>query len=139
MSALLGLAALPAGTTPFPVATPDAALLRLGERFEAAWAAETAAWDAAGGHDDDHPLSIRANKLAASTAAIVGEIEHAPATTLPGLLVKGRAARWCCVNEPPTRDLFDYNPLLPRRELTTNERVILSLLTDLHALTGVAA
>ena len=137
MPALLGLASVPAAASATDLR--DAALIELGRRFEAAWTVERAAWDAAGDHDDDHPSAVRAIDLSHATGDLVDEIKRRPATTLPGLLVKGRALRWCRTGRAPTADVVDLNPRVPVRVLSTDEEVILSVLGDLHAMTGGAA
>lgn len=120
--------------------TADADLIALGKRLEAAWAAETAAWDALPEHDEYSPSYDHACNLSEAAEAIAATIERAPATTLPGLLVKGRAWRWSRgTDAPPTAGMFDLGPVHLHLEASSDQRLALSLLTDLHRMTEAAA
>ncbi len=107
----------------------DTNLLRLGDAMEASWTAEAAAY-AAAPPDMDHPAA----PFARTTGAMVDEIERTRAHTLPGLLVKARALRWCRADEPFTLEMFESHPLDDFH--ATDERVIVSILTDLHTMTA---
>ena len=130
--ALLALA-LPSLTSAQP-STPDAALLDLERRFEAAWTVETAAWTAIPYNED------RADQLNDATGVLADQIEDMPATTLAGLLVKARVLHWTRAETPLDASLFDYEAPKGAPGATSAERLILSMLADLHALaTGAAA
>lgn len=132
------------GCTPTPAAadSPDVTIVRLGADLNASWAAENEAWevyDGIPGADDDHPSFIRAAALTARSSKIVGTIEQTPAFTLAGLVVKGRALRWCRSHEPIDAEFF-ANPMLTHvPTLTTDERLVVSLLADLHVMSGAVA
>ena len=91
------LPALPVEATP----TPDAELLRLGQAFEAAWAFEHGLWKAM--PDDDTPAHYAAEERAGEahdrTHDLVKQIKAQKATTLAGLRVKARAAKWMNADE----------------------------------------
>jgi hypothetical protein len=82
---LAGAAVLVTPALAAPVA--DAALLTLGAKLEAAWAAERRA-DKFGSDDE---IATASNAV----LAVIAEIEAAPATTLEGLRVKARAILCC--------------------------------------------
>ena len=63
---------------------------------------------------------------------LLTEIEKARATTLPGLLVKIRAVRYCRSGDDAGPEIFGYYPVRNDKP-ATDERLILSLLADLHA------
>ena len=82
-----------AATLPDVQPNPDEALLALGEEFEAAWAAENAAYDAVP-FDANQEAFKAAEAAQAETADLVEEIVNLPARTLAGLRVKARALFW---------------------------------------------
>jgi len=89
---LAGLAAVAPATavTAMPAAiNPDAELLALGSRFDAAYTAEKLAWQAADTvYDEDE-----AHAAQDCTADIVERIAAIPAQTIDGVRVKARAYR----------------------------------------------
>jgi hypothetical protein len=76
--------------------------------------------------------------LDAAAGEIVDLIEKASATTLQGLLVKARAINWCRASDPAGLEIFGYYPGGNKHSPVTDERLIVSVLADLHALTGSA-
>ena len=139
--ALLGLAALPVpAVATNAVPSPDAALHQLGARFEAAWKAERAAWNTLAEDDESSPAYHHACDLSEKADALADEIERSRAATLPGLLVKGRALRRHRGSlGAATVDMFDLRPLVRHWEPADEQKLIVSFLADLHALTGDAA
>lgn len=93
------LPALPVEAAP----KPDAELLRLGQAFEAAWAREMelqAIQNSFPGTCDEYwDAEARTMEANARVDMLVQTIRLLPATTLAGLRVKARAARW--LNEEP--------------------------------------
>ena len=138
--ALLGLAALPVpAAAASAVPSPDAALLQLGARFEAAWKAENEAWNALAEDDESSPAYHHACDLSEEADALADEIERSRAATLPGLLVKGRALRRHRGSlGAATVSMFDLRPLIRHWEPSDDQRLIVSILADLHAMTGDA-
>ena len=134
--ALLGLAAVPAASA--AATAPDTVLLQLGERFEVAWTAERAAWNALSENDESSPTHDHACDLSKEVGALADEIERSRATILPGLLVKGRALRWSRGRgDAVTIDMFDLRPLLRHWEPSDEQKLIVSILgaadgTPLH-------
>ncbi len=82
-------------------ASADLALLDLGRRFEAAFAAEEAA-RMIGRETDDWSAW---DKAYAVTEAIVREIEVVPANSLEGFRVKARCVQWCYGDDPVFHDM----------------------------------
>ena len=118
----------------------DAPLLDLGRRFDAAFIAERTTWNALPEHDDSSPAWEHASDLSEAVGSIVDEIERTRATTFPGLLVKARALRWSRgTGTPITISYFDLRPLLGHFTPSGEERMMVSLLTDLHDLAAEAA
>lgn len=78
------------------IASNDAALLILGQEFEAAFAAEQALQMTDNGDAWDQAYAV--------THSIVDRIEKMPATTLEGLRVKARCIQWCYGEDPVFQD-----------------------------------
>jgi hypothetical protein len=88
----------------------DAALLRQGRAFEAAWAAEVAALIALKRNDTPQARSA-ARRARAATARLARRIESARAASLAGLQVKARATLWRRNGEPLGRIDADVWPI----------------------------
>ena len=114
--ALLGTAA--ASAAPGAPPHPDAALLRLGAELDAAWLHQEAA--AKSMSDDEFEAMMDAGGV------LVDRIEHLPARTLEGLLVKARAISWCNSGEEIDPDRFSPYP-----SATTDARLAASIVRDL--------
>ena len=98
----------------------DAALLQLGQTFHEACAREAAAWKAAEVEGDvEGPLSIAADRLNRGMNPLLTQIEKARATTLPGLLVKIRAVRYCRSGD----DAGPKSSAITRSETTNRPRM----------------
>ena len=130
----IGLSSAPGRAAAAPAPVQDALLLRLGRAFHEACAREAAAWKAAAVEGDvEGPLGIAADRLNKGMNPLLTQIEKARATTLPGLLVKIRAVRYCRSGDDAGPEIFGYHPFRDDKP-ATDERLILSLLADLHAL-----
>jgi len=100
-------------------AHPDAELVRLGAELEAAWARQDAAAELAKTDDELEELMRPAEEA-------VERIEHLPAYTLAGLLVKARAISWCNCGEEIDPDRF-----CPFQGAATDGRIAASIVRDL--------
>ena len=115
-------------------APADAVLLRLGTLLTDAMAIESTAYAAAkGAGSDDHPLMQIADRRLHETGVVVAQIEAQQARTLPGLLVKAQALRWCRDGDPVTLEVFSA-PL--GDPAATDERLMVGILADLYAMAG---
>lgn len=109
---------------------PDAALLALGARLDAAWVVERNL--GADCRADDTPEKDAAfEKTFDACSSVVEQIEDLTATTLAGVIVKARACWWCHDGEP-----FEDNSL--NRQATTDVRLAAGILRDLLAMGGKA-
>jgi hypothetical protein len=110
----------------------DAALIRIGARFDPAAAKWQEALDLCE-REDTPENEAAANAARAVTAAIVHEIETLQACTTVGLQVKLRALLWCgCGDLPSAQDLAGPFTSQP----TTDMRLIAGILQDIHAMGG---
>ena len=117
-AALMGLAGV--GTAAHAGAVhPDAELIRLGAELEAAWARQDAAAELAKTDEELEELMRPAEEA-------VERIEHLPAYTLAGLLVKARAVSWCNCGEEIDPDRF-----CPFQGAATDGRIAASIVRDL--------
>lgn len=113
----------------------DADLIALGAEFEAAWQAETAAYDAyeaakRAGLDADGTPEWEAAFNA--TSALVHRIEELPARTLAGARVKARATFWCYAGD--LAEMLD-----DAAEEATANRLAFAIVADLLGMTAPAA
>jgi hypothetical protein len=117
---------------------PDAALLALGEKFEAAWTRqqifvdETKFNDPDREHDDE--IYEAFDRFSAVVGAIVDKILLTPAMTVEGMMVKARGISWCHCG-----DLSAEWVALAKREDTTDVSLLWSIALDLVAMTGQGA
>lgn len=118
-AALLALAGGGAAVAKVPAPNPDAELLRLGAELEAAWAGQDAAAELA---ETDEELGVVMDRA----GRFVARIEHLPAYTLAGLIVKARAISWCNSGYEIDPDRF-----CPYPGATTDGRIAASIVRDL--------
>ncbi|WP_156453751.1 hypothetical protein [Methylobacterium sp. CCH5-D2] len=122
---LAGLAAAPFGgaVAAAVAADPDATLLALGTRFEAAWAHERKT-DARFKGDLSAEAVAACEAAYAATGLIAEEIEPIRANTLAGLYVRARVLLWCMGSDPLIAEQFSDSPP------ATDVRMIVSLAQD---------
>jgi hypothetical protein len=103
--------------------SPDAKLIALGMRLEAAWAHEKSLGEVRDDFSDD-AFEAAFDAATDASGAIVDRIEELTATTLAGAKVKAKAVWWCHNGEEINDDFFST-------QCTTDVRLAAGLLRDL--------